>query len=67
MNAITSEEALTETSFINLICLFDHEEIGSQSAQGAASELLSQNLKRIFNVLKKEKFSDEIDEIHCKL
>lgn len=38
-----------DNSWINLICLFDHEECGSQSAQGANANLLPGALKRIFN------------------
>jgi aspartyl aminopeptidase len=53
LSAILSDEANQEkNSFINLVCLFDHEEIGSQSAQGADSTIVSQNMRRIFNVLK---------------
>ncbi len=36
---------------LNLIALFDHEEIGSQSKQGAASILLHDMVKRIFRSL----------------
>ncbi|EGR28145.1 hypothetical protein IMG5_182290 [Ichthyophthirius multifiliis] len=37
---------------INLICLFDHEECGSQSSKGAGSNLLNQTLQRIWKTLK---------------
>jgi aspartyl aminopeptidase len=40
-----------DSSFVNLICLFDHEEVGSLSAQGADSVMLVQNLRRIYNLL----------------
>jgi len=53
LEAILSDEANQEkNSFINLVCLFDHEEIGSTSAQGADSTIVSQNMRRIFNILK---------------
>lgn len=51
LNSIISPEASSESSSVNLICLFDHEEVGSESAQGAASNLLLQNLQRIFSLL----------------
>jgi len=54
LNAIISAEGSAESAFVNFICLFDHEEVGSESAQGAASNLLLQNLKRIFNVMETE-------------
>lgn len=34
----------TPSSWINLVCLFDHEECGSESAQGANSKLLPSTL-----------------------
>lgn len=40
-----------ENAFINMVCLFDHEECGSTSFQGADSYLLLENLKRIYNLL----------------
>ncbi|CAD8200829.1 unnamed protein product [Paramecium pentaurelia] len=50
--AITNPESFTEDqTFINMICLYDHEEVGSQSAQGADSSLLSNNMKRIYDIL----------------
>jgi len=62
LDAILSEEAVEQSnSFVNLVCLFDHEEIGSQSAQGADSKILSQNLRRIYNLLKNQ-YSKEVLE-----
>ncbi|VDI08197.1 aspartyl aminopeptidase [Mytilus galloprovincialis] len=54
LNAYTAVEALIETDGslksdpnIRLICLFDNEEVGSQSAQGAASTLQELVLRRL--------------------
>ncbi|XP_076093423.1 aspartyl aminopeptidase-like isoform X2 [Mytilus galloprovincialis] len=54
LNAYTAVEALIETDSslksdpnIRLICLFDNEEVGSQSAQGAASTLQELVLRRL--------------------
>jgi len=63
LNAIIVPESVSE-SFVNVICLFDHEEIGSESAQGAASNLLLQNLKRIYGVMEREHFGEKSKEIH---
>ncbi|KAM3129640.1 hypothetical protein pb186bvf_018251 [Paramecium bursaria] len=49
--ALASPEVNQSGSFIKLVCLHDHEECGSQSAQGADSTLLSTNLRRIYDVL----------------
>ena len=47
--------ALAETenkgSFINIAALFDHEECGSESAQGAGSNIIMQSLRRIYDLL----------------
>ena len=50
----------SKNSFSNLICLFDHEECGSASTQGAASSIVLQTLKRIFGVLSNEKTKGSI-------
>lgn len=61
----TSLRALVKTSLegddlvnktdrtVNMICLFDHEEIGSRSAQGACSPFLLDSMKRIVAVLER--------------
>lgn len=44
-------DALQEEPNVRLVALFDHEEIGSVSAQGAASSLMPEILKRITQTL----------------
>jgi len=52
LTAIIDPESHSQDSgFINMTCLFDHEEIGSNSQQGADSPLLGDTLARIFKVL----------------
>eukprot|EP00127_Corallochytrium_limacisporum_P000226 Clim_evm43s7 gene=Clim_evmTU43s7 len=48
---------LSEEENIRMVCLFDHEEVGSSSAQGAGSQLLEHTLRRM---CKPEKFSEAI-------
>ena len=38
-------------SFINMAALFDHEECGSESAQGAGSPIVAQTVRRIYKIL----------------
>jgi aspartyl aminopeptidase len=38
-------------NFINVAALFDHEECGSESAQGAGSNIVLQSLYRIYKLL----------------
>lgn len=45
----TDEKALAEDGQVRLVALFDNEEIGSRSQQGAASCMMSSVLKRINN------------------
>jgi aspartyl aminopeptidase len=47
IESLASESALEDESSIRLITGFDHEEIGSTSAQGAASNLLPAVLRRL--------------------
>ncbi|KAG9239726.1 peptidase M18 [Amylocarpus encephaloides] len=47
IGSVASESALVEESTIRLITCFDHEEIGSTSAQGAASNFLPAVVRRL--------------------
>ena len=47
INSLVSSSALENESSIRLISLFDHEEIGSQTAQGADSNLLPSIIRRL--------------------
>ncbi|KAI9807050.1 MAG: hypothetical protein M1825_005767 [Sarcosagium campestre] len=47
IESLSSPSALEDESSIRLIALFDHEEIGSQTAQGADSNLLPAILRRL--------------------
>lgn len=57
IHSLSSDSALDSESTIRLIALFDHEEIGSQTAQGADSNLLPAVIRRL-SVLS---FSSESD------
>ena len=65
LNAIieSGESFHKENGFINLISLFDHEECGSVSFQGADSNFLMENLKRVFTLLAgKESKADDFEK-----
>ncbi|KAI9755039.1 MAG: hypothetical protein M4579_004442 [Chaenotheca gracillima] len=47
INSLSDSKALEEDSSIRLISLFDHEEIGSMTAQGADSNLLPSVIRRL--------------------
>jgi aspartyl aminopeptidase len=47
IESLSSPSALDEESSIRLVACFDHEEIGSTTAQGAASNLLPAVLRRL--------------------
>jgi len=51
IDSSSSESSLVNEKHIRLIALFDHEECGSGSAQGAASSLLPTNMRRIAEAL----------------
>jgi len=48
-----TEESLAEEENVRMVCLFDHEEIGSQSAYGAASPIVYDSMLRISESLAK--------------
>jgi aspartyl aminopeptidase len=54
IDACASEDALDEETGVRMIALFDHEEIGSASAQGAGSPVLVDALRRITTFFTKE-------------
>ncbi|KAF2110411.1 peptidase M18 [Lophiotrema nucula] len=59
VKSLTSSSALDEDSTIRLISCFDHEEIGSTSAQGAESNLLPAVIRRLSVLPASESNSDK--------
>lgn len=59
VNSLSSDSALDNDSTIRLIALFDHEEIGSQTAQGADSNLLPAVIRRLSVLPASESDSDK--------
>jgi len=55
------DTALDESSFVNFAVLFDHEEIGSQSQQGADSSMLISTLQRVFKLLSAKQEDTKVD------
>lgn len=49
IDATSSESSLNNETGINMVALFDHEEVGSNSAQGAGSPVMFDALSRITN------------------
>lgn len=47
IDSVADSSALDEESSIRLVALFDHEEIGSRSAQGADSDMLPAVIRRL--------------------
>ena len=47
INSVSSPESLDDETAIRLISLFDHEEIGSNTAQGADSNVLPTVIRRL--------------------
>lgn len=58
IHSVSSTSALDKESTIRLIALFDHEEIGSQTAQGADSNLLPAVIRRLSVLPSSESDSD---------
>jgi aspartyl aminopeptidase len=58
IESVKKSDALDDESSIRLIACFDHEEIGSTSAQGAASVMLPAVIRRL-SVLPSATFADE--------
>lgn len=48
---VNSAETVEKQDFINIIAMFDNEEVGSRSYQGADSDHFSKTLKRIFETI----------------
>lgn len=61
INSVADESALNDESSIRLISLFDHEEIGSRTAQGADSNILPAIIRRL-SVLPSSLFEDSHSE-----
>ena len=51
VDATASEESLQDETGVRMIALFDHEEVGSDSAQGAGSPVMFDALARITSSL----------------
>jgi aspartyl aminopeptidase len=47
IDATSSESSLVDETGVRMVALFDHEEIGSNSAQGAGSPVMLNALSRI--------------------
>ncbi|ORY19664.1 aspartyl aminopeptidase [Clohesyomyces aquaticus] len=59
VKSVSPETSLDKDSTIRLIALFDHEEIGSQTAQGADSNLLPAVIRRLSVLPASESSSDK--------
>jgi aspartyl aminopeptidase len=47
IDATSSESSLEDETGVRMVALFDHEEVGSNSAQGAGSPVMLNALSRI--------------------
>ncbi|KAF1914007.1 peptidase M18 [Ampelomyces quisqualis] len=61
VQSLSSSAALDSDSTIRLIACFDHEEIGSQTAQGADSNLLPAVIRRLSVLPASESSSDKVE------
>ena len=62
----SKDELLAEQSSINIIALFDNEEIGSMTYQGADSNFFLMHLKRIFSQSKKKKKTPYSEDLYMR-
>ena len=62
---INSTKNINVSNSINVIALFDNEEVGSLSYQGADSEFFGNSLLRIFNTIEDEKDKDSVDAFNA--
>lgn len=49
IDATSSESSLEDETGVRMVALFDHEEVGSNSAQGAGSPAMLDALSRVTN------------------
>jgi len=49
IDATSSDSSLEEESGVRMVALFDHEEVGSNSAQGAGSPVMLNAVTRVTN------------------
>jgi len=49
IDATSSESSLEEETGVRMVALFDHEEVGSASAQGAGSPVMLNAVTRVTN------------------
>ena len=59
----TNEDSLENETQVRFIALFDHEEVGSASAQGAGSSLLPSTMRRIMTSFTSEEAAVSLDAI----
>ncbi|EAR87946.2 aminopeptidase I zinc metalloprotease (macronuclear) [Tetrahymena thermophila SB210] len=57
-------ENQNNSKYIHMICLYDHEECGSQSFQGAGSNLLQQTTERVWKILAKDSNNVKSDSLN---
>lgn len=67
IRAIIEDDSYKNSTYVNMICIFDHEEIGSTSHQGADSPLLSKTMDRIFKVLTEKSKDVKVDALDVAL